>query len=130
MRAEIVELIVGLQTLAGARVYQRILPQNTQYPAIAVSQVSAVDGQDLDGTDGSPRLRITVDIWGEGDKGAVDIAKTAIAIRDGLKVVRGLVGTYRVDSIVRVGETDLDEVDGDRFLPRISQDYLVTLSEG
>lgn len=126
---DLVADIAALGTAAGDRIYQRSAPQRALYPHVIVTGVGGPSGLDLGGADGHGFPRFQVDIYGLGIDSLAAIGPIARSIRQRLHGFRGLMGSTQVLCIVKDNEQDLDDIDGDKVLRRILQDYLVTYLE-
>ena len=107
-------LIAALQALgtpAGVRVHTSLLPQMTEYPAVAVTRVTGNDERSLTGQLIQSRATFRVDVYG---RLYPDMAQAARAIKKYLDGFRGLMGTTRVHYCTGDNIADFSDDDGDR----------------
>lgn len=114
--------IAGLGTAAGARVHPEILPQDVDYPAVAVTKVSEFRENELDGPSAIVEARYQVDTWSTSKDDVVAVSAAISASLDGFF---GVMGAVTVLGVERENESSLPEKDGDQLLRRISQDYFI-----
>ncbi len=116
-------LIAALQALgtpAGARVHTSLLPQLTEYPAVAVTRVTGNDERSLSGELIQSRATFRVDVYG---RQYPEMAQTARAIKAFLDGQRRLMGTTQVMWCSADNVADFSDDDGDRKTRHLVLDF-------
>jgi hypothetical protein len=123
---DLVTWIQGLNTQAGARVHLALLPQETIYPAVAVTRISGSVDRGLGGEAIMGRGTWRIDVYG---RDFVSMFAVSDAIRESLDGFRGLMGTTRILNCALQNHSDFSEEDGDRKLRHLVHDFLIVHSE-
>lgn len=117
----------SVAAIVGPRVYALQLPQRPTYPAITFRRVGVQRFPTLDGGPELAGVRVQVDCMATGYEAAKNLAA---AVRGALHGHRGDLGGVVVQSVeLDGGETDLDEVEGDRAMRWVSLDFSIWLIE-
>lgn len=113
---------------AGARMYSRVLPQNTKQDSIAYQLISAEGDHHNAGASGFARPRIQITAWSQTDAGADVLGRLIKGRLDGY---RGLMGTganeIKVHGVFFSSGRDL--YDNEAKLHGVSQDFFIMFAE-
>lgn len=123
--SNLIQWLRGLGTAAGDRVHAAVLPQQTQYPAVAVTRISGSIERDLSGEEIGRRAQFRIDVYGS----RYDDLSPAQVIRDALDGFRGVMGTTRVFFAQIDSFQDVSEEDGDRKIRHLVHDVSFTYTE-
>jgi hypothetical protein len=115
-----------LQTEAGTRVHSSLLPEETTYPAIAVTRTSGSVDRGLGGESIMGRGVWRIDVYG---RNFVSMFAVSDSIRASLDGYRGFMGSTRVMHAGLQNFSDFSEEDGERKLRHLVHDFNIVHSE-
>ena len=131
----IVTFLKGLGTAAAGRVHTGNVPQDTVFPAIVINRLPGNTPRTTNGTALASRTPFTIGVIAKDYATAMPVA---VAIRTALDNFRGAfthdpaqsIDDTRIFSARCTSEpTYFDEIDGDKTLRAVSQDFFIVHSE-
>ncbi len=126
----LVTFLIGLATPAGSRVHTGNVPQGTTFPAIAINRLPGNTPRTTNNTKLMSRTPFTIGVIA-GDYASA--MPTVIAVRDALDGFKGVMAHAASASIQDTTvascrctsePTYFDEIDGDKTIRAVSQDFL------
>lgn len=125
---DLVAFLIALGTGAAARVHTGNAPQNTAYPAIVVNRLPGTTPRSTNNTKLLSRTPFTIGVIAKDFAAAMPVT---VLIREALDGLASEVMTdTRVHSCRCTSEpTYFEEIDGDKTLRAISQDFFFVHSE-
>ena len=125
---DLVTYLIGLSTGAGNRVHTGNIPENSALPAIVINRLPGTRPRTTNNSKLAARTPLSIGVIAKDYASAMPLA---VAIRDGLDGLANAVMTdTRVHSCRCTSElTYFEEVDGDKTLRAISQDFFFVHSE-
>ncbi len=116
----------GVSALVGTRVHPMLRPKGGTLPAITYQRISSIRDNSLDGPMDYVSYRIQIDCWA----GTYAQAKAlGDAVRAALNGVSTTLGGEAVQFVTLESDNDELENDGDTRHYRVSQDWMITLTE-
>ncbi|HRC61628.1 MAG TPA: DUF3168 domain-containing protein [Dehalococcoidia bacterium] len=123
---DLVAFLKARQTGAGTRVHSSLLPQETAYPAVAVTRISGSVDRGLGGEVILGRGTWRIDVYGRDFESMFGVSDE---IRDALDGFRGLMGTTSIKACQLQSFSDFSEEDGERKLRHLVHDFSIVHSE-
>lgn len=123
------DLITYLRTQVPAaedRVHSSLLPQETSYPAVAVTRTSGSVDRGLGGEVIMGRGTFRIDVYGRNFDSMFAVSEEIRTALDGL---RGLMGSTSIKHCQLRDVSDFSEEDGDRKLRHLVHDFSIVYSE-
>lgn len=125
---DLVTFLIALGTAASTRVHTGNVPQNTPYPAIVINRLPGSTPRTTNNTQLASRTPFSIGVIAKDFAVAMPVT---VAIRDALDGLKKVTMTdTRVHSCRCTSEpTYFEEIDGDKTLRAISQDFFFVHSE-
>jgi len=105
-----------------ARIFPMILPQNTPFPAVHFSRVSADRTYSMDGKTGLVASRFQFESYSRSPE---EVKNLSEAIRRSLEVFKGNVGEVVINGIFLESDTNLNNFTEQTDLFRYTQDFII-----
>jgi hypothetical protein len=127
LESDLIQRVIAMGTLAGAKVYDRQVPQGVQTPFVALTKISGNTPTTLDGRALLSRATVRVAIFG---RSATDEQSIAAVVRATFNGFRGFIGATRVNSLrVEDAAAEVALSDGDNVVKGTGLDLFFLYQE-
>lgn len=123
---DLITFLRARRTGAGDRVHSSLLPQETSYPAVAVTRTSGSVDRGLGGEVILGRGTFRIDVYGRNFDTMFEVSDDIRAALDGF---RGLMVSTSIKHCQLRDVSDFSEEDGDRKLRHLVHDFSIVYSE-
>lgn len=123
---DLITFLRARRTGAGDRVHSSLLPQESSYPAVAVTRTSGSVDRGLGGEVILGRGTFRIDVYGRNFDTMFEVSDE---IRTALDGFRGLMVSTSVKHCQLRDVSDFSEEDGDRKLRHLVHDFSIVYSE-
>jgi hypothetical protein len=123
---DLITFLRARRTGAGDRVHSSLLPQESSYPAVAVTRTSGSVDRGLGGEVILGRGTFRIDVYGRNFDTMFEVSEE---IRTALDGFRGLMVRTSVKHCQLRDVSDFSEEDGDRKLRHLVHDFSIVYSE-
>lgn len=120
----------GVTDIVGTKVHPGKIPQGLDSPAVVYNRVSSPRELALDGTAASVAVRLRLDCWHTSQSGAWSLAAAVRAALNSVGVGGNVtLGAEPVHAVYLENESTLGDFDGDELDYRVTQDWIVEITE-
>lgn len=123
---DLITFLRSTVTSAEQRVHSSLLPQETSYPAVAVTRTSGSVDRGLGGEVIMGRGTFRIDVYGRNFDSMFEVSEQIRAALDGY---RGLMLSTSIMNCQLRDVSDFSEEDGDRKLRHLVHDFSIVYSE-